>query len=213
MAINKALPILPVAYYGNIAYWLQLLVHKNIAFEHYEFFEKQSNRNSTAILASNGLIKLSIPLAERGNKTLTKDITIDYKTDWITQHTRSIVTCYQSAPYFEFYWPDYLAIYATQPQYLHELNSLLFNQLCIHLKINGLITSTNTTEYVAQTPNLRDKKIYQQPLHNQPNYPQVFTPEQGFVTNCSILDILFNKGPESYWYFEDYIKFEQNITE
>ncbi|MEQ1732608.1 MAG: WbqC family protein [Bacteroidia bacterium] len=203
-------PILPIAYYGNIAYWLQVIQHKHIQFEHFEFFEKQSNRNSTSILSSHGLIKLSIPLAERGNKTLTKDIAIDYKTDWITQHQRSIVTCYQSAPYFEFYWNDYLQVYAQKPIYLHQLNTLLFNTLLRHLKLNEGITASPTTQFEVAFPNLRDKKQYNT-VANQPNYYQVFTPEQGFTPNCSILDILFNKGPESYWYFEDYLKFEQNI--
>lgn len=178
--------------------------------EHFEFFEKQSNRNSTSILSSHGLIKLSIPLAERGNKTLTKDIAIDYKTDWITQHKRSIITCYQSAPYFEFYWNDYLEVYNQKPTYLHQLNTLLFNTLLRHLNLNELITATPTTQFEDVTPNLRNKKLYNI-VSNQPKYYQVFTPEQGFTPNCSILDILFNKGPESYWYFEDYVKFEQNI--
>jgi hypothetical protein len=209
--LNTTLPILPTAYYGNIAYWLQLLKFKNVQLEHFEFFEKQSNRNSTQVLSSHGLIKLSIPLAERGNKTLTKDIAIDYKTDWITQHVRSIETCYQSAPYFEFYWDDYFTVYTQKHTHLHQLNAAIFTVLLKHLKLSHLITTVPTTEYVATHPNLRDKKLYNT-LLNQPEYAQVFKNELNFTSNCSILDLLFNKGPESYWYFEDYLNFEENIN-
>ena len=82
--------LVSTAYLAPAEYYTALLTHQKIILELHEFFVKQSYRNRCEILSANGKQILSIPLQERKNKSLTKDIRIDSKTNWQAQHWRSI---------------------------------------------------------------------------------------------------------------------------
>ena len=53
-----------------------------------------------------------------------------------------------------------------------------------------------TTEYLHQG-NFSDLRNYKWNLEKQERYNQVFMEKHGFIPNLSILDLLFNLGPES----------------
>ena len=60
----------------------------------------------------------------------------------------------------------------------------------------------NTTEYLHKG-DFFDLRNYTWKLKNQEKYDQVFMVKQGFIPNLSILDLLFNLGPESIDYLHN----------
>jgi hypothetical protein len=196
--------ILPTAYLGSLEYFSAVLKHEKILIEHFEYFEKQTIRNSCNIYSPNGLLKLSVPLHNRKNKSITKDIEIDYKTNWQLQHIRSIESAYRSAPFFEFYWDYFLPIYNHKYELLIELNQEC-TAICLKL-FKEKKSPEPTTSFLKDYGNSGDYRFFKSFKKTSecklsfPYYTQVFSNKLGFIKNLSVIDLLFNQGPESKSY-------------
>ena len=65
----------------------------------------------------------------------------------------------------------------------------------------------HTTEFIPEPIDLTDYRSAINPKHPAPDadfapkpYYQVYAPKHGFLPNLSVLDLLFNMGPESIFY-------------
>ena len=75
------------------------------------------------IMGANGKMPLSIPVTNHKNeKTLLKDTLVSYDTPWQKQHWRSIVSAYNSSPFFEYYKDAIEASYQNTFEHLIDLN-------------------------------------------------------------------------------------------
>ncbi|MFV0345225.1 MAG: WbqC family protein [Bacteroidales bacterium] len=196
--------IYSTAYLPNIAYYSALVADNKPYIEVYENFVKQTFRNRCNILAANGILKLIIPLEHaRSKKTNIKDVKIAYHEPWQKQHWRSIVSAYSSSPFFEYFTDDFKPFYHKEFKFLYEFNISLLNV------INGVVgidMSFVETKYY-------DKDVYSNSgvvdivfkgvNKSFKQYPQVFDTKFGFVENLSIIDLIFNMGPEAKDYFLD----------
>ena len=188
-------PLLPTAYFGPISYYAILLQHPNCNIEHHEHFVKQSIRNRCDIYGANGKLQLTIPKQRKGSsKTIIKEIQISYKQDWQKQHWTAIQSAYNSSPFFEYYKDEFLPFFEEQEEYLVNFNHKLQAVILKLLKEEKDVKTT--TEYLHQG-NFSDLRNHNWNLEKQERYDQVFMEKHGFIANLSILDLLFNLGPES----------------
>jgi hypothetical protein len=189
-----------------VQYFWHALRADGLLVEQHEHYIKQSYRNRCYVLTAQGVQALSIPIrgGNSQHKTLITDIEIDYTQKWYNVHWRTIQAAYGRAPYFEFY-SDYIReVYERQPKYLFQLNMDL---LRLYLKLLKLNKPLNYTEaYQAAGPgnvlDMRNRihpKIYPDNLHVKP-YTQVFGKQ--FVSELSIIDLLFTQGPASLSYLQ-----------
>jgi len=203
--------LLSTAYFPNIEYFSQIISNRQIFIEQHENFIKQTYRNRTIILAANGPVPLIIPVAKgRGLKVKIKDLKISYDEDWQRNHWRTIFSAYGSSPFFEFYADDFEPFFRKKYRFLLDLNTDILNLLTELLEIEPEIKQTEGFEQIPEgCLNLRESFI---PGQKEPagegnftyiKYTQVFSDKLGFVPNLSILDILFNAGPETYSLIED----------
>jgi hypothetical protein len=96
--------VFPIAYFGSISYYKDIIENSSIEFEIQEHFVKQSIRNRSRILTANGSMELSIPVIKPdGSKTLTKDILVQDSNEWRKDHWRAIESAYKHAAYFDHY--------------------------------------------------------------------------------------------------------------
>ncbi|MHA6247108.1 WbqC family protein [Pontibacter sp. CAU 1760] len=186
-------------YNPPISYFWHALRAESLLVERHENYTKQSYRNRCHVLTSQGMQPLSVPVLHGSSKdkTLITEIEIDYSQKWYNIHWRTLQAAYGRAPYFEFY-SDYLQdVYARRPQYLFELNTDLLKLYLKLLKLNRPLGFTESFE-VEQPENVLDlrnrvhPKIYPDNLHVKP-YTQVFGKQ--FVSDLSIIDLLFTQGP------------------
>ncbi len=186
--------ILPTSYCAPISHYALKIQFPTIT-EIQEHFQKRSWRNKMAILAPNGIQNLSIPLEKGKTQTLITDVQIAYHEDWIKAHTNAIRTAYSSAPYFEYYINELVEILQSRFEKLFDLNEILESWLSKKLDIHydKLHTSSFEKNYSAEFYDFRRKPINCQ----LPYYHQVFEDKFGFTQGLSILDLLFNCGPES----------------
>jgi len=111
----------------------------------------------------------------------------------------SIQTAYRSSAYFEYYEDDFKALYDTNYEYLFDYNVA---QLELVLKCLKLKRTIEFTEKFSKTYDQLDFRNLIHPKKesvyvNPKPYYQVFEERTGFIPNVSIIDLIFNQGPQS----------------
>ena len=179
-----------------------------------ENFQKQSYRNRCLFYAADGVQTLSVPIVHEGgtHKIPICDLKIDYKKPWIQQHERAIISAYRTSAYFEYYQDELFAILENRYDRLFDLNMALTK---FFIEKTGIAVELRLTEEYSATVGCEDLRNVIHPkrqdevLHNlglEKPYFQVFAQKHGFKSNLSIMDLLFNEGPDSILYLKTSIR-------
>ena len=192
--------LLPIAYLAPISYYAILLQNINVKIEIQEYFIKQSIRNRCYIYASNGILTLSVPRKRKSNNKIpVKEVQISYTENWQKKHWKTIQSAYNSSPFFEYYKDEISPFYRMKYSNLIEFNCQL--QECI-INLLGIEYEQSFNSSYQSKPKEIDYRNYKFINDIIPSYIQVFNKKYGFINNLSIIDLLFNLGPESL----DYLK-------
>jgi hypothetical protein len=192
--------LLSTAYLPPIAYFCNIISTDNIIIEHFETYPKQTYRNRCEIYSANGKHSLTIPVIKtNGNHTLTKDIELSYSTNWQKTHWRAIESAYNNSPFYLYFSDLFKPFYETKYKYLIDFNLQLLEVILSILKIDiNIDFSLKYEKQPAQSIDLRDaihpKKISMLKFNDSHSYTQVFQNKFGFISNLSIIDLLFNEG-------------------
>lgn len=197
--------LLSTAYFAPIHFYTRFLHHSEVYLEQFENFTKQTYRNRCVISGGNGLIPLVVPVVKgRGPKILIKDLQISYDTEWQRNHWQTIVSAYNSSPYFEYYQDELFPFFKNKETFLLDFNLKIHETICDFLEIDNNVVLTRDFEKVPEgTLNLREaispkNKRQMDPCYHPLHYTQVFSGKFDFLPDLSILDLLFNEGPNSH---------------
>lgn len=201
--MNKLL--LNTSYFPPVSYFSELRKYGQICIEQYESYGKQSYRNRCEIMSANGVMPLAVPVFKGSElKILTKDARIDYATPWQKLHLRSIESAYRNSPYYDYYIDDIIGHFSRKEIFLIDLNNRILNDLLDLLNLKREISLTD--DYIKDATGYTDLRDAIHPkvsrkkgnlTINSTPYHQTFNDRFPFVPNLSILDLLFNMGPES----------------
>ena len=175
-----------------------------------ENYQKQSWRNRCRILTANGPEALNVPVVhENGTFALPiKEIRVEYSTPWVLRTERAIESAYSSSPFFIYYKDELFAILDSHPATLWELNRRIIDFFCAKIGIAPQFVETSAynlpaagssslpEDYRARIHPKKTNTILRDLGLERP-YWQVFRDKFGFVPGLSIMDLLFNEGPES----------------
>ncbi|MBO6025856.1 MAG: WbqC family protein [Bacteroidales bacterium] len=189
--------IFSTAYFPCISYMARFLADSSPVIEVYETYHKQTYRNRCRVMTANGVENLSVPVVKvNGNHTMTKDVMISYKEHWQQIHRRCLESAYKAAPYFDHYYDHLRPIFETRFERLVDLNDAALKAVLKMLKTQKEIV--HTTDYVHIIEN-DFREAFSPKVNPDPNafpeYYQVFSNKYPFTPNLSILDLLFNEGP------------------
>jgi WbqC-like protein family len=191
--------LLSTAYFPPVEYF-SLIRNADLVFiEREENYIKQTYRNRCRILASAGVMSLTVPVI-KGDllKARIKEVTIDYSKRWQQVHLRAIATAYGKSPYFQYYFEEIERGLLHSYRFLIDLNADLLDTCLRILNIRKCISYTNSFSQPEGNENDFRYRISPKikPNHKQAEYIQVFG-DGNFVPGLSILDLILNMGPES----------------
>jgi len=197
--------LLSTAYFAPVQYYSKLVRDEQVIIERYEHYTKQSWRNRCTIFSANGLIDLVVPVAKINKPKISiTEAEISYDTLWQKLHFKAIESAYRRSPYYEYYIDDLMVFFNCRHRYLYEFNMLIMSAICSLLKIPFCVQETD--QYIHSGQGITDLRNNVHPKidwqHTDPHfvppyYRQVFADRWGFKANLSILDLLFNTGPEA----------------
>lgn len=199
--------LLSTAYAPPVQYFAHLLGAQGqvVYIEASESYLKQTYRNRCHILTAQGEQALTIPVEHSGGVPIPiREVRLSEHGNWRHRHAQAIVTAYGASPYFEYYWDDLRPIWERPHTHLWDMNQELTDTLA---RLVGLeVCWRETTDFLppSDTPEVSDCRYGIRPKHPcldvcfapQPYY-QPYADRLGFVPNLSMLDLLFNMGPES----------------
>lgn len=175
-----------------------------VYFEVCDNYQKQSYRNRTEIYGANGKLALTVPVSySQKNRQGYKDVRIANEETWQLLHLRSLQSAYSMSPFFEFYIDELMPLFELHFEFILDLNLKCFEVLsnCLQLDITPHFTSTFVKTPAEKTDFRCLVKRHAELGPFQP-YTQVFSEKLGFVPNLSILDVLFNEGPNTTLYLK-----------
>lgn len=209
----------PIGYFALMAKEFTLSpdrVNPSIVYiEACENYQKQSYRNRCRYYAGDGVQTLSFPIVHTDgshNNIPIREVRVDYTTDWVTRHKRAIESAYRMSAYFDYYADELFDILDSHPDTLFSLNMQITGffigkaGLAVDLRDTDTFCPYGSDMY---GDDFREKMHPKRPdtiLHDmnlEKPYFQVFSGKYGFIPNLSVMDLLFNEGPDSILYLKN----------
>ena len=199
---DKMNVLLSTTYFGPIQWYQKLYRADEAWIERHETFQKQTYRNRCVIATTQGTQVLTVPV-ERGNSQLIKDIRISDHGNWRHLHWNALQSAYGDSPFFMYYEDDLRPFFEQRWNFLFDFNEAIREKICELIDIQPHV---NLTDHFAVEV-AGDLRSAINPKHPAPDpdftprrYYQVYEAKHGFQPNLSIVDLLFNMGPEAIFY-------------
>lgn len=196
--------LLSTTYFGPIQWYQKLYRADEAWIEQHEHFVKQTYRSRCIIATTQGTQALTVPVERDILKSQAiKDIRISDHGNWRHLHWNALQSAYGESPFFEYYEDDLRPFFEKRWTFLFDFNEVIREKLCELLDISPVVRFTE--KYVSD--HASDYREAINPKHPAPDpdfqprrYYQVYEAKHGFLPNLSIVDLLFNMGPESVFY-------------
>ncbi len=194
-----------------------MLQADRVILEDAEQWSRKSRLHRAQIRTPEGTQWINIPVRTEDRKKSIRKVRIDHSEDWITPLLRSIEYNYRNSIYYDFYEPEVKADFQSAAEFtclmefvLHIQKRLFrFMDISIDYELASDVPEyTSDPDLLAQRLGAdslyqeHDSRHYQrqaenrnEPAFKHPEYHQHF---DGFEPGCSILDVLFQFGPESF---------------
>ena len=203
--------LLSTAYLAPVEYYTKLYAYDTVWVEGCDHYGKQTYRNRCVIATADGPLALTLP-TEKGaeDKTLTRDVRISDHGNWRHVHWNAFVAAYRHSPFFDYYADAFHRFFEQRYTFLTEFNEALCHWVCEQIDLQPDLRPTTAFEAAPC-----DKDDFRERIHPKKDfhtadpdfapcpYYQVFDAKNGFLPNLSIVDLLFNMGPESLLVLRD----------
>lgn len=205
----------PVEYFALMAKEMTATRKALVYIEACENYQKQSYRNRCLFYSDTGRQALSFPIVHidgSHNNIPITEVEVDYSSGWVVRHERAIVSAYRTSAYFEYYADEFFAILDSRPGTLFSLNWSLTE---FFIEKTGLYVDMRRTEDFCPFGSEMYGVDYREKIHPKKEnailhelqlekpYFQVFSGKYGFIPNLSIMDLLFNEGPDSILWLKE----------
>ena len=179
-------------------------------------FSRKSRVHRAKIRTPDGYHWLTIPVLTEDRRKPINQVRIDHTRPWVKNHLRALEYNYRNSLYFDFYEPEIKDDFRTAAEYsyLTDVINHLFQRQCVYFEIELYAKKAsefyndqdemyqNLTKSKSFVWQEQDSKNYQRPHWSVATFrkPDVTYRQHypGFVEGCSMLDLLFEYGPDSW---------------
>ena len=170
---------------------------------------------------------VQLPVRTEDKKKQIREVRIDHEQNWFEHIAKVLKVNYANSIYYEFYEPEILADFEKlkQKTYLIDAIRYINHQLAEYFEINWDeldVQCQSQTQFETNDPDVIVEHfgadvLYQEhkgrnyqrqsskaipALNIHPEYRQHFG---NFLKDCSLLDLLFERGPESFRVFDEIV--------
>lgn len=197
--------LLHPSYFPSIEQMAAIVQAEKVVFEVEDNYQKQTYRNRAYVAHSNGKLLLNVPIkhARTGKRQKTKEVQVENDFQWQLQHWKSLQSAYRTSPFFEYYEDELEPLFTQPAKGLIAHNLKIFDLLCELLGIEVAVSRTTVYEI---NPAITDLRILvdakRKTAFLAEPYTQVHGANHSFLPNLSVLDLLFNEGPNAIGYLE-----------
>lgn len=195
--------ILEPRYYGSIAWYATMAAYENAIVDYSARYDKRHKlTHRTTIADVNGPLDLTMPIslpADRGEGPLTWEwMLVSPHDEWWNIHRVTLESAYGRTPFFEFYIDRFLP--ALTAGCIDRFPTLLDINSYIDRQIRGILGIPVEPLPVEPPGEVVDLRRSEPAIDCYPTYYQVRADRLGFIGGLSILDLIFNLGPEAPLY-------------
>ena len=189
--------VLPPRYCGSIGYYAVMSAYGDVMIDSSIPFNKRSKEVHRAEIAdTRGRLRLTVPIAKPDSSSSARwsDIRVSSHGEWWAVHLTALESAYGRTPYFEFYIDRFSRFFTPRSdgdERITDLTAGIDHEIRRILGIapdgSQSVAVTDTVDYTSgNLPELPDIEYY-----------QIRADRLGFIPGLSILDLIFNMGPES----------------
>ncbi len=197
--------LLHPSYFPSIEQMAVVAQAESVVWETEDNYQKQTYRNRAFIAHSNGILLLNVPIkhSKSGNRQKTKEVLVENDFPWQENHWKSLQSAYRTSPFFEYYEDDLEYLFTVPAGSLLAHNLKIYETLA---ELIGIEVETSQSLVYDTKPEIDDLRILinskrKSEFKPEP-YIQVLEAKHGFLPNLSVLDLLFNEGPNTLSYLE-----------
>ena len=191
---------LSTTYFGPVQWYQKLHRYDQVVIDDEERFQKQTYRNRCLIATTQGVQALTVPVVH-DSKSSISDVLISDHGNWRHLHWQALQSAYGDSAFFEYYEDDLRPFFKENNwERLVDYNDAICRKVCELLDIQPSIVHQSSQD-------CSDFRLVINPKHPLEDsefipckYYQVYQQKHGFLSNLSILDLLFNMGPESIFF-------------
>jgi len=183
--VSPSSNVLPLYLAPSVDWFVEAMKSKDLILGDEQQFVRQTYRNRLEYGTFQGTKTFSIPLIQSTTSHGYKEVLISYDTHWPRQLVNAFRTAYGKSPFFEYYGYRFEAIILGKHNQLWALNVDLLNEIMNCLKID--------TAFSIQQSKAIDSVIN----HQVVNYYQVFNETTEFQPHLTVLDLIYNEGPDA----------------
>lgn len=204
---KQVVSLLSLFYLPPVEWFAAMYRSGKCIIDQHEHYVKQTYRNRCRILMPDGPQDLIIPVEkpEAGNCSI-RDIRLSDHGNWQHHHWNALRTAYGKTPFFEYYADDFHKFYHQPYTFLFDFNEQLRQVVCSLMDIEPVVEYS--TYYIKDKEGIEDYRQSINPRqtanvvkgYEPRTYYQVFSTSTPFRPNLSIVDLLFNMGPEGALY-------------
>jgi len=201
--------ILSTTYFGPVQWYYELNRADCIKIEQWESFQKQTYRNRCVVATEAGTQTLTVPVEHDGGSRCIRDTRISDHGNWRHLHWQALASAYGESPFFDYYADDVRPFFERRWTYLLDYEMEITRKMCELLDLRPAsigLTENFVSDYGHGADDKRNA-ITPKPRADKPRtafeakpYYQVYGSRHGFLPNLSVLDLLFNEGPEGILY-------------
>ena len=200
--------LLSTTYFGPVQWFQKLYRYEEVEIEQWESFQKQTYRNRCLIATTQGVQALTVPVERNSqlstlNSQLIKDVRISDHGNWRHLHWNALMSAYGESPFFEYYQDDIRPFFEKRWEFLFDFNEEIRMKMCELLDIQPKVDYTKeftVNKIIDFREAINPKHPQEDPDFEAKPYYQVYQQKHGFLANLSVLDLLFNMGPEGIFF-------------